>query len=51
MIRQNAEYQVKFQELANEFTLGLERQFTERMAIVNQTMQAEAKNEKWPQWF
>ena len=32
-------------------TLGLEREYTERMAIVNQTMQAEAKSEKWPQWF
>ena len=50
-VKANAEYQVKFQELGNELTLGLEREYTQQMAIVNQTMQVEAKSEHWPQWF
>ena len=50
-IAKNPELQIKFQEQANQFELGLEREYTERMAIVNQTMQAEAKSEHWPQWF
>ena len=50
-IKTNTEFQIKFQEMANEYSLGLEREYTRRMAIVNQTMQAESKSEHWPQWF
>jgi len=50
-INQSPELQLKFQEQANEFALGKEREFTQQMAIVNQTMQAEGKSEHWPQWF
>ena len=50
-IKANPDMQIKFQEQANQFELGLEREYTERMAIVNKTMQEEAKSEHWPQWF
>jgi len=50
-IQQNPELQLKFQEQANQFELGLEREYTERIAIVNQTMQAEAKSEHTLQWI
>ena len=50
-IIQNPELQIKFQEQANQYELGLEREYTQQMALINQTMQAEAKSEHWPQWF
>jgi len=50
-IIQNPELRIKFQEQATQLELGLEREYTERLAIVNQTMQAEAKSEHWPQWI
>jgi len=49
-IKANAEYQIRFTELANNFELGLEREYTQQMTIINQTMQAEAKSEHWAQW-
>lgn len=50
-VKDNPDMQIKFQEQANQFELGLEREYTERMAIVNKTMQEESKSEHWPQWF
>jgi len=50
-IKQDPELQLKFQQQANEYALGLEREFTKQMAVINQTMQTEAKSEHWPQWF
>ena len=50
-INANPELQVKFQEQANNLELGLEREYTQQMAIVNQTMQVEAKSEHTLQWI
>ena len=50
-IMQNPELRIKFQEQANQYELGLEREYTKQMALINQTMQAEANSEHWPQWF
>ena len=50
MITDNPEMQIKFRELAGELELGLEREHTQQLAIVNTTMQTESKSEHWPQY-
>lgn len=49
-IKASIDLQLKFQTLANELALGLEREYTAQLAIINQTMQQESKSEHWPQW-
>ena len=50
-IIQSPELQIKFQEQANQLELGLEREYTQQMALINQTMQAEAQSEHILQWI
>lgn len=50
-IKANPELQLKFIEQANALEIGMEREYTERLAIVNQTMQVEAKSEHFLTWF
>ena len=50
-INASPELQLKFQEQAVNLELGLEREFTQQMAIVNQTMQVEAQSEHVLQWI
>lgn len=49
-IKQDPEQARKFKEALQEYRIKMERERTEQMGKVNNTMQAESESEHWPQY-